>query len=116
MPLLAEENVEATIPVSKSLARPGGKYFLLRAVGDSMDLAGIEDSDLVLVRQQPTAENGEKVVALINEEATVKIFHREKDVVLLRPQSRNKAHKPFVLSDDFLIQGVVVATLPRLEK
>ena len=115
-PFLAEENIEAMIPVSKSLARPGGKYFLLRTVGDSMDLAGIEDGDLVLVRQQPTAENGEKVVALINEEATVKEFHREKDVILLKPRSKNKAHKPFILSEDFLIQGVVTTTLPKFEE
>lgn len=114
-PLLAEENIEAVIPVSKSLARPGGKYFLLRAAGDSMNLAGIDDGDLVLVRQQTTADNGQKVVALINDEATVKEFHREKDVVLLKPRSRSKTHKPFVLSEHFLIQGVVVATLPRIE-
>ena len=69
-PLLAEQNIEAMIPVSRGLAQPGAKYFLLRAVGNSMDLAGIEDGDLVLVRQQPSAENGETVVALINEEAT----------------------------------------------
>jgi repressor LexA len=115
-PLLAEENVEAMISVSKSLARSGGKYFLLRAIGDSMNLAGIDDGDIVLVRQQPSADNGQKVVALIDEEATVKEFHRGKDVVLLKPRSRNKAHKPFVLSDNFLIQGVVVATLPKLEE
>src|SRR6266478_5530662 len=96
-PLLAEENVEAYIPVSKGLARPGSKYFLLRAKGDSMDRAGIADGDLVLVRQQPQAENGDKVVALIDDEATIKEFRREKDVIFLRPRSRNKAHKPFVL-------------------
>jgi repressor LexA len=114
-PLLAEQNIEAMIPVSKGIARPGGKYFLLRAIGDSMDLAGIEDGDLVLVRQQPTAENGEKVVALINEKATVKEFHREKDVILLKPRSKSKSHRPFVLSENFLIQGVVVATVPGIE-
>ncbi len=115
-PLLAEENIEARIPVSRSLARPGGNYFLLRAVGDSMDEAGIEDGDLVLVRQQAVAENGEKVVALVDEGATVKEFQRGKGVILLKPHSKNKSHKPFVLSNDFLIQGVVVATLPKLEE
>jgi repressor LexA len=116
MPILAEENIEAMIRVSRRLARPGGKYFLLRADGDSMNAAGIEDGEIVLVRQQPDADNGQKVVALIDDAATVKEFHREKDVILLKPRSRNKDHKPFVLSENFQIQGIVVATLPKLEE
>ena len=71
-PLLAEQNIEAMIPVSTLLARPGQKYFLLRANGDSMTEAGIKDGALVLVRQQPTAESGQVVVALIDDEATIK--------------------------------------------
>lgn len=112
VPLLAEENIEAFIPVSTSLAKPGSKYFLLRAVGDSMNQAGIDDGDLMLVRRQQSAENGQKVVALIDDEATVKEFHREKEVVVLRPRSKNKTHKPIVLTDNFRIQGVVITTLP----
>jgi repressor LexA len=112
VPMLAEENIEAWIPVSVNLARPGGKYYLLRAHGDSMDKAGIRDGDLLLVRQQPQADNGNKIVALINDEATVKEFHREKNVVVLKPRSKNRRHKPIVLTEDFLIQGVVVSTLP----
>ena len=115
-PLLAEENIEAIIPVSTSLARPPHRYFLLRASGDSMDLAGIHNGDLVLVRQQSAAENGEKVVALIDDEATLKEFQRKPNVVALLPRSRNKAHKPILLSDDFQVQGVVVATIPSLDK
>jgi len=111
-PLLAEENVEARIPVSKSLARAGGRYFLLRAVGDSMNRAGIEDGDLVLVRQQSHAENGDKVVALIDDEATVKEFRRERHAVVLLPRSSNKAHKPIILTENFLVQGIVVAAIP----
>lgn len=115
-PLLAEENVEAIIPVSMSLARPPHRYFLLRASGDSMDLAGIHNGDLVLVRQQSGAENGQKVVALIDDEATLKEFRRKPNVVALMPRSTNKDHKPILLSDDFQVQGVVVATIPNLEK
>jgi repressor LexA len=111
-PLLAEENVEAFIPVSTSLAKPGGKYFFLRAVGDSMDEAGISDGDLMLVRQQPDAENGENVVALIDDAATVKQFHREKGLVVLKPQSSNRAHRPIIVTDNFIIQGVVKSVLP----
>ena len=111
--LLAEENIEAYVPVSKSLARAGSHYFLLRAVGDSMDQAGIEDGDLLLVRQQTHAENGDRVVALIDDDATVKEFHRQKDVVVLQPRSKNKQHQPIVLTEGFLIQGVVIAAIPK---
>ena len=71
LPLLAEENVEALIPVSQRLARPGATYFLLRASGTSMNQAGINDGDLVLVRQQPVAQEGERIVALINAHTNV---------------------------------------------
>lgn len=110
-PLLAEENIEAFIPVSMNLAKPGNRYFLLRANGDSMNEAGIENGDLVLVRQQSHAENGNKVVALIDDEATVKEFWREKETVILKPRSRNNAHKPIVVSENFMIQGVVVTAI-----
>lgn len=117
IPILAEENVEAMIPVSTALARPGSKYFLLRVVGDSMNQvqvngANIENGSVVLVRQQSTADNGDKVVALINDEATVKIFEKANGIVILRPKSSNPIHKPIILTDNCMIQGVVVAVLP----
>lgn len=111
-PLLAEENLEAQIPVSEQLATPGHRYFLLRALGDSMNRVGIEEGALVLVRQQPDAENGETIVALINDEATIKQFWRKENVVVLKPQSSNPDHQPIVLSENFRIQGKVVATIP----
>jgi repressor LexA len=114
-PLLAHENVQGMIPVSTTLARPRQTYFLLRALGDSMTEAGIEDGALVLVRQQPTAEVGDVVVALVDDEATIKELRRSADAVVLMPRSKNKAHKPIVLRRDFQVQGVVVATLPDLE-
>ena len=77
-----------------------------------MNEAGIDGGDLVLVRQQPSAENGDKVVALIDDEATVKELHREKNVVVLKPRSTNKKHKPIVLTENFIIQGVVQSVLP----
>jgi repressor LexA len=111
-PMLAEQNIETYIPVSTALAKKGSNYFLLRATGDSMNLAGINDKDILLVRQQETADNGEKVVALIDEEATVKILEKKDDVVILRPKSSNSSHKPIILSNNCQIQGVVVAVLP----
>lgn len=111
LPSLAEQDPEAVIQVSTKIARPGHNYFLLRAIGSSMNKSGIKEGDLVLVRQQASADQGEKVVALIDDHATIKHFHREGNVVVLRPNS-TRPHKPIVLSEEFLIQGIVVATLP----
>ena len=112
-PALAEENIQTYIQVSTALAKKGSKYFILRAVGDSMNQAGIKSGELLLIRQQDTAQDGDKVVALINDEATVKIFERANGVVVLRPKSTNKTHKPIILTDNCMIQGVVVAVLPE---
>ena len=99
LPILAVENVETTIPVSTKLARKGSNYFLLRAVGASMDQAGINNGDIILVRQQNTAEEGDKIVALINDEATVKIFDRTDSAIILRPKSSNSSYKPIIVTD-----------------
>jgi len=111
-PIFAEENIETYVPVSVSLASPGHRYFMLRASGDSMNLSGINDGDLLLVRQQPTADNGQRVVALIDDEATVKQLEVVDDAVILHPKSTNKEYQPIILDREFLIQGVVVAVLP----
>lgn len=116
MPILAEENVQAMVPITTALARPGSKYFLLRVVGTSMNQANvggvkIEDSSIVLVRQQDCADDGDIVVALINDEATVKILEQKNGMVILRPKSSDP-HTPIVLSDNCIIQGVVIAVLP----
>lgn len=111
-PLLAEENIEATIPVSINLARPGHRYFFLRAKGNSMDLADIYDGDLVLIRQQQTAENGDIVVALIDNEATIKEFKRTSMAVLLSPMSSEKEHLPIILTSEFKVQGLVITSVP----
>jgi repressor LexA len=114
-PILAEQNIEAMIPVSTTLAKTGNEYFLLKAKGDSMDATGINDGDLILIRKQSTAENGQRVVALIDDEVTVKEFHRIGNIVRLIPRSTNKVHQPIILTNDFMVQGVVVATIPKLE-
>jgi repressor LexA len=116
VPLLAEENLEAMIEVSDSLARPGSKYFLLRAMGDSMNAADINEGDLLLIKQQSVVDyNGQNVVALINDEATVKEFHQVGGIVTLMPRSKNPVHKQIILTTDFQIQGIVAATIPKNE-
>jgi repressor LexA len=111
LPLLAEENIAEVRPVSRKLLRGSSQHFLLEVIGDSMNAAGIAPGDLVLVRQQVTAEPGAKVVALIDDEATVKIFRPAGDVVVLESRSTNPKHKPIIVERDFRIQGVVVATI-----
>ncbi len=113
VPILAVENIEERVSVSTRLARGAHTYFLLRVRGDSMDRAGIQDGDLVLVRQQASADAGDKVVALIDDEATVKILRPTPDAIVLEPRSTNRLNKAIVLNRDFEIQGVVVASIPR---
>ena len=110
-PIFAEENIEAQIPISIKLIKKGYKYFLLRAKGDSMNDAGINDGDLVLIRQQQHAENGERVVALIDDEATIKEYHHNGSLVVLKPKSTNKKYQPIILTNEFVIQGFVEAVI-----
>jgi repressor LexA len=112
LPILAQENIETYIPISTAFAKEGSRYFLLRACGDSMDEAGINDGDILLVRKQNYADDGKKVVALINDEATVKILDRRAGAVILRPKSSNSTHKPIVVTDNCQIQGEVITVLP----
>lgn len=113
-PILAEENVDAMIPVSIKLAKPPYKYFFLRTKGDSMNEKQINDGDLVLVKQQSSADNGDIVVALIDDEATVKEFSRQGYNIILKPRSTNKKHQPIILTRDFQIQGIVITTISDL--
>lgn len=107
-PILAEENIQGYLPIDGELL--GGKparHFILRAKGDSMDLAGIETGDYLLTEQRPDAEAGEMVVALIGDEATVKFYKPGPDFAVLLPRSSNPQHQPIVVRQDFAIQGVV---------
>jgi len=110
-PILAHENIEGYIDVSRTLARGSVPYFAIRVRGDSMNEAGIADGDLVLVRQQQTADPGEKVVALIDDSATVKLFRPGVETIVLEARSSNPRHRPIVVERDFRIQGVVIAVI-----
>jgi repressor LexA len=105
VPTLAEEQVEDW------LETPFEGDFVLRVKGESMMNAGILDGDLVVVKQQETAKNGEIVVALIDDEATVKRFFREKGHVRLQPE--NDAFEPIV-STEVQVLGKVVGVLRKL--
>jgi repressor LexA len=106
-PIFAEENIEAMIPVSEQFIKSSNKYFILRASGDSMNEVGINSGDLVLIKQQNTAENGDYVIALIDDEATIKEYHNNGELIILKPRSSNPKHTPIFLTFDFRIQGIV---------
>jgi repressor LexA len=102
-PILATENIERLVPTSAELFGTG-ELFLLEVQGNSMIEAGILNGDLVVVSQQPTADDGEIVVAMLNDEATVKYFHRHPDKIELRPA--NSAMEP-IFAEDVQIIGRV---------
>ena len=107
IPILAEENVEDTYPLPSSFV--GTKEcFMLNVKGESMKDAGILDGDMVIVKKQNTAQNHDMVVAMIENEATVKTFYREKDRIRLQPQ--NPAFEP-IYSTDCQILGLVIGVI-----
>lgn len=115
MPIFAEENIETEIPVSTNIVSPNKKYFFLRADGDSMDKKWIENGDLVLIEETNNAEPGNVVVALINDEATLKEFQIKNNSIFLMPHSSNPRHKPIILdgeTDSFSIQWVFIRVFP----
>jgi len=118
-PLLAAQNIEAYVAYNKSLLKGNpNNYFFLRAIGDSMNKANvqgkaIDDGDFVLVKRQNTADIGEKIVALIGDEATIKYLQRDEGYIVLNPRSSNPDNKPIYVLDDLLIQGVVIDVVKK---
>jgi repressor LexA len=102
-PILAEQNIEEHITLPTSIVGDGSS-FVLRVRGQSMINAGIFDGDYVIVREQKDAHDGEIVVALIDESATVKTFYREKDQIRLQPE--NDAMNPIYVKDAAIIGRV----------
>ena len=98
LPIEAIENIDNYVYVEKSVVR-SGRYFALRVKGDSMTGSGIFENDVIIVRQQNAAENGEIVVSMIGQEAVVKKLHRASDGVYL--ESTNPKYKPILLRQGF---------------
>jgi repressor LexA len=109
-PVLAEQAVEDVFPLPRELVGEG-TLFMLRVAGDSMVDAAICDGDWVVVRQQPTAENGEIVAAMLDGEATVKTYKRRDGHVWLLPH--NAAYDP-IPGDEATVLGRVVTVLRRV--
>lgn len=109
-PILAEENIERYLSIPAFLAE-SGDCFLLRTKGESMIEAGINPGDLVVIRQQDTADPGDIVVALIGNEATLKRFYPEPKKHRVRLHPENKEMDDIYAGDDLKIQGVAVGAI-----
>lgn len=112
MPVLAEENIEGEVLVEASVVE-SGTFFALRAKGTSMKEVGIQTGDILVVRQQRLASDGEIVIALLNGESTVKTLRFWDDKVQLIPENKSMRPIPVAENDDFQIQGVVVTWRKR---
>lgn len=109
-PILAEENIVDTISLPTDIVGDSAS-FLLSVHGESMIEAGINDGDYIVVKQQQTANNGEIVVALIDDGATVKRFYKEQDHIRLQPE--NSSMDPIIVTDCAIV-GKVVALFRRV--
>ncbi|HIW84312.1 MAG TPA: transcriptional repressor LexA, partial [Candidatus Dorea gallistercoris] len=103
-PILAEQNIESYFPIPTEFL-PNNQTFLLKVRGESMINAGILDGDYVLVEQAQTARNGDMVVALIEDGATVKTFYREEGVIRLQPE--NDFMDPIIVTDVSIMGKVI---------
>ena len=113
IPKYAEENIEEYVRLPVALFGQGN-FFILRAYGDSMVEAGIDDGDLVLIRQQNYADEGQIVVALIEDDATLKRFYPEPENGIIRLHPENHTMEDIIV-ENCIIQGVAVKVLKDLE-
>ena len=111
-PLLAIENVESYFPIPAEFM-PNAQTFILNVVGESMINAGILDGDKVIVEQTADAQNGDIVVALVDDSATVKRFYKEKDCYRLQPE--NDYMDPIIVHDQLQILGKVIGVYRFME-
>ena len=109
-PILATENIEGYVDISEDFLGAKGEFFVLRTKGESMINAGIDDGDLVVIRKQPTAEIGQIVVALIDDEATLKRFYMDpkNKTFILHPENDEMED---IIVDNLVIQGIAIKVI-----
>lgn len=112
VPRFAEENIEEYVSLPEALFGRG-EFFILKAKGDSMIDAGIDDGDLVVIKQQSSAEDGQIVVALMDDEATLKRFYRDDKNKRIRLHPENESMED-IFVDDCMIQGIAVKVIKDL--
>lgn len=120
--LFAQEQYDEFLEVDKTIADgpygsntgdTDGGIVAVRAVGDSMEDAGIHSGDYVLIRFTDEAENGDRVAAIVGDMVTVKRYERKNGVTILYPESKNPKYRPIVLREDFKIAGKVLCVIPN---
>ena len=117
MPIFAEEMIEEIIPLPRTLVRYNQDVFMLRAKGDSMNLAGIDEGDFIIFHKQEFADNGDKVVVLIGTEATVKKYLIKEDYEAFEPVSDNCEHQTITPEvGTYMIQGKVIGVIKNYYK
>lgn len=105
LPILATENIEDTFPLPIDYIKHNEELFMLKVTGNSMINIGIHDGDFAIIERAQTAQNGDVVVALIENDATIKTFYKEKNKIRLQPE--NDALEPIIV-DDCAILGKLV--------
>ena len=109
-PILATENIERSFPIPGDFA-PGKEVFMLSIKGDSMIEIGILDGDYVLVQRQSSANDGDVIVALLDDEATVKTFYRERDCFRLQPENR---YLKAIYTKELIVLGKVIGVFRKM--
>lgn len=109
-PILAAQNLDGSLPLPLDLLG-SGEHFLLTVQGDSMVEAGILEGDILIVKSQPRAENGEIVVAMIEDEATVKRFFKRDGYIELRPE--NSHMQPIIVTGQVEVIGKVIGLIRK---
>lgn len=108
----ADNNIDEYLPVSNALLKNFGEdCYLLKTAGTSMNKAGIQDNDLVLIRRQAGYEEGDRVVAVIDGLATIKKLHKGQGAVIFSPESTDISHKP-IIATEAAICGRVICSVP----
>lgn len=112
MPILAEENIESYFPIPAHMIPAGGEVFILNVKGDSMINAGIYNGDKLVILRQNTAENGDRVVALLDDSATVKTYYKEGDHYRLQPE--NDTMEPIIVDHVDIIGKAISLFRPKI--
>jgi repressor LexA len=110
--VFVNENHDEFLEVDQKLVEGKEPVVAVRAVGNSMNDADIENGDYVLVQVTDVAESGDRVVAIVGDMVTVKRLEKKDGFMILRPESKDPSYKPIILNDDFKIAGKVICTVP----
>jgi repressor LexA len=107
-----EHAYDESIDVDRKLVSGKGDVVAVRAVGNSMNDAGIQNGDYILVELTQNAESGDRVAAIVGDMVTVKKLDKRNGMIILRPESTDPKYKPIIMSEDFKIEGKVICAIP----